>query len=203
MLNYNEYTFFFFASILDCISPIAKSSSLVVIAYYTVVRWYWFFFPTRPPDPRVFPLYATRPVYPPRFPAYIVIIIIIILIFFCSLSLLSRMNSTRSRRSRIADRRTFFLSFSFSLLTLEQRDHHVSLSNRTCVRAVNFFFSFFPFPFESSPRIGDSRSRDKISNPEFVRSFVRSIDRSIDRSLVAAMANTDELSVVKFSFHYV
>lgn len=79
-----------------------------------------------------------------------------------------------------------FFFFFFSLLTLEQRDHHVSLVLSRIARASErsiFFFSFFPFPFESSPRIGDSRSRDKISNPEFVRSFVRSIDRSIDRSI--------------------
>lgn len=185
MLNYNEYTFFFFASILDCISPIAKSSSLVVIAYYTVVRWYWFFFPTRPPDPRVFPLYATRPVYPPRFPAYIVIIIIIILIFF--LFSLASLANEFNPISPIENRRSsnllpFF--FFFSLLTLEQRDHHVSLVLSRIARASErsiFFFLFFPFP---SNRVLESAILDretKFRTPNlFVRSFVRSIDRSID-----------------------
>lgn len=98
-----------------------------------------------------------------------------------------------------------FFFFFFSLLTLEQRDHHVSLVLSRIARATERTIFFFFF-FSLSLRIESSNRRHSIARQNFeprICSFVRSIDRSIDRSLVAAMANTDELSVVKFSFHYV
>ena len=180
----------------------------------------FFFSPPDPPTHEFFSPVRNPPRIPTPFPAYIVIIIIILIFFSCSLSLslslslLSRMNSTRSRRSRIADRRTFF-RFSFLFFFRHPRaarQPRISRSLDSHVRQCFLFFSFLFFSFPSNrvlePAILDRGT--KISNPEFVRSFVRSfvrtnrsIDRSVDRSLVAAMANTDELSVVKFSFHYV
>ena len=158
----------------------------------------FFFFPTRPPDPRVF-FPCTQPA-PYTHPVSCVYRYYYYYSYFfpCSLSLslsLASLANEFNPISPIENRRSsnllsFFLSFFFPSPSSSETTTYFSFSRLARATMFSFlFFSFLFFPFESSPRAGDSRPRDKNFEPRicsFVRSFVysyESIDRSIGRPI--------------------